>query len=305
MPIHFRCSHCGKKVKASEHRAGTKGPCPHCQKQLDVPATQEQTVTLDITLQPAPVKAPAPALSSEYFLFNCPTCKGTVSATKDECGQKTRCPGCGQKLLVPSPMIDETVVGEFLGAGDREKLNQMMLAVLPPLPEKPLPPIPDSPLDGLMQFFQTVHRPEEPLPPIPDSPPTPAPPVKEQKFCVECGAKILAKAIVCPSCGCGQPVRPGSNAAASNGGSNRIAAGLLAIFLGNLGIHKFIMGYPAEGAILLVLNLACFVSGCIIVVPFVGCLAISVIVLIEGILYLTKTDEEFNQMYVVNRRPWF
>ena len=37
----------------------------------------------------------------------------------------------------------------------------------------------------------------------------------------------------------------------------------------------------------------------------VGLLAIGTICLIEGILYLTKTDEEFHDTYVVNRKSWF
>jgi hypothetical protein len=30
-----------------------------------------------------------------------------------------------------------------------------------------------------------------------------------------------------------------------------------------------------------------------------------VIGVVEGIIYLTKTDEEFHQTYVVGRKPWF
>jgi len=34
-------------------------------------------------------------------------------------------------------------------------------------------------------------------------------------------------------------------------------------------------------------------------------MAASVIGLIEGILYLTKSDEEFVQTYILNKKPWF
>jgi len=31
----------------------------------------------------------------------------------------------------------------------------------------------------------------------------------------------------------------------------------------------------------------------------------SILVLVEGIIYLTKSDEEFNRLYVENKKPWF
>jgi TM2 domain-containing membrane protein YozV len=79
--------------------------------------------------------------------------------------------------------------------------------------------------------------------------------------------------------------------------SNRkLAAGLLGIFLGSLGVHKFVLGYTKEGLIVLAITvLSCGIAG------FVT----GVIGLVEGIIYLTKTPEEFNDLYLVGRRPWF
>jgi TM2 domain-containing membrane protein YozV len=74
----------------------------------------------------------------------------------------------------------------------------------------------------------------------------------------------------------------------------KLLAGLLAIFLGNLGIHKFILGYNTAGAIMLILNFTCL-----------GVPVIRVISLIEGIIYLTKSDEEFYNTYIANQREWF
>jgi TM2 domain-containing membrane protein YozV len=81
-----------------------------------------------------------------------------------------------------------------------------------------------------------------------------------------------------------QPVRPDNK---------KLAAGLLAILLGPLAIHKFLLGYTTEGIIWLVISL--FTCG--IVTGVLG--------LIEGIIYLTKSDEEFYQTYQVGRKPWF
>ena len=80
------------------------------------------------------------------------------------------------------------------------------------------------------------------------------------------------------------------------GQSNRTAVGLCAILLGSLGVHKFMLGQTGAGiAMLLITLLTCGLGG------FVT----HVIGIIEGIIYLTKTDEEFHQIYVVERRSWF
>lgn len=85
------------------------------------------------------------------------------------------------------------------------------------------------------------------------------------------------------------------------GGENKkLIAGILAIVLGSLGIHKFILGYQKEGIIMLVVTLVIggFTCG-------IGASIMGVIGLIEGIIYLTKSDEEFYQTYQANKKPWF
>ena len=85
---------------------------------------------------------------------------------------------------------------------------------------------------------------------------------------------------------------------------SKVAAGVLAIVTGGFGIHKFYLGYTVPGIILLVASIISAVTT-IILIGIVGLLAIGTICLIEGILYLTKTDEEFHETYVVNRKSWF
>lgn len=75
--------------------------------------------------------------------------------------------------------------------------------------------------------------------------------------------------------------------------NKKLAAGLLAILLGPLGIHKFLLGYTSEGIIWLVISLCT----CGTVTGILG--------LIEGIIYLTKSDEEFYQTYQVGKKAWF
>lgn len=80
------------------------------------------------------------------------------------------------------------------------------------------------------------------------------------------------------------------------GADKKIVAGIFGILLGWLGIHKFILGYTGAGLTMLLISvLTCFVASGIM----------WVIGLIEGIIYLTKTDEEFVQTYVLNKKDWF
>jgi len=79
----------------------------------------------------------------------------------------------------------------------------------------------------------------------------------------------------------------------------KIVAGLFAILLGGLGIHKFYLGYKTAG----IIHLLIFFIG---IIPFfIGTIVIDLIGLIEGIIYLTKSDEEFERTYVVNKKEWF
>ena len=78
--------------------------------------------------------------------------------------------------------------------------------------------------------------------------------------------------------------------------NKRVMAGILAIILGPFGVHKFILGYQKEGLIMLFFS---------ILTCGIGAALTAIIGLIEGIIYLTKTDEEFYYLYQENSKPWF
>ena len=91
----------------------------------------------------------------------------------------------------------------------------------------------------------------------------------------------------------------------SAGGDNKkILAGILAILFGSLGIHKFVLGYNKEGVILLAVTLLGYATTCIVIGAFFFWIP-GLIGLIEGIIYLTKSDEEFYNTYQVGKKPWF
>ncbi|MFD0893017.1 NINE protein [Luteolibacter ambystomatis] len=76
------------------------------------------------------------------------------------------------------------------------------------------------------------------------------------------------------------------------GADKKLLAGLLGILLGWTGAHKFVLGYQKEGIIQLIGSVVtCGIGG--------------IVGIIEGIIYLTKSDQEFVDTYIKGRKPWF
>jgi TM2 domain-containing membrane protein YozV len=86
----------------------------------------------------------------------------------------------------------------------------------------------------------------------------------------------------------------------AQGANKKMAAGICGILLGGFGVHKFILGYQTEGIIMLV----AWVVGLILTCG-IASIAVGVVGLIEGVIYLTKSDEEFVRTYVQNKKAWF
>lgn len=76
------------------------------------------------------------------------------------------------------------------------------------------------------------------------------------------------------------------------GAEKKVMCGVLGILLGAFGVHRFVLG-DTKGGILR------------IVISFATCGIGSVIGLIEGIIYLTKSDEDFVETYIQNKKQWF
>jgi TM2 domain-containing membrane protein YozV len=74
----------------------------------------------------------------------------------------------------------------------------------------------------------------------------------------------------------------------------KLATGICAILVGWLGVHKFIIGANKAGIIMLVLSC----TG-------IGFPIMHVIAIIEGIIYLTRSDAEFYQTYLTEKKAWF
>ena len=80
---------------------------------------------------------------------------------------------------------------------------------------------------------------------------------------------------------------------------DHVAAGLLAIFLGMFGVHKFYLGYNNAGFIMLAVTV---IGG--IVTLTVASLIVWVIAIVEGFIYLLQSQTEFERTYVVSHREW-
>ncbi|MCW5956249.1 MAG: TM2 domain-containing protein [Pyrinomonadaceae bacterium] len=130
--------------------------------------------------------------------------------------------------------------------------------------------------------------------------------------CPRCQSQNSGLNTLCTNCGAQLPIAPmpmqqvNYGQAKPAGADKKIAAGLCGILLGSFGVHKFILGYQQEGIIMLAITLVAWV------ITFVTCgigaflvFIPSIIGLVEGIMYLTKSDEEFVQTYIINKKPWF
>ena len=99
------------------------------------------------------------------------------------------------------------------------------------------------------------------------------------------------------------PVAPGGDHD-EEASSKKILVGIMAIVFGWLGVHKFILGYTTPGVIMLACSLVGYATSffCIpILLPF----AMSIIGIIEGIVYLTKPAAAFRRIYMAGNKDWF
>lgn len=101
---------------------------------------------------------------------------------------------------------------------------------------------------------------------------------RRTKYCTNCGGIIDYRAEICPKCGVRQPL----SVEITGSGKSKVTAGLFGILLGGIGIHKFYLGSVGWGIVYLIF--------CWTFIP-------SIVGLIEGIVYLTMSDNDFAVKY--------
>ena len=140
---------------------------------------------------------------------------------------------------------------------------------------------------------------------------------KEKKiFCSNCNAEVRPGSKYCAKCGTVIGQKKSSNDMPSKDRlssaktstvnnsleigdlkSKRLSAGLCGILLGGFGIHKFILGYNQQGYI----YLGAFIG----TLCFGGFIVVSLIALVEGIIYLTMPIDQFKRTYIDSKKEWF
>jgi hypothetical protein len=123
-------------------------------------------------------------------------------------------------------------------------------------------------------------------------------------YCVHCGKEISDKAVVCV--GCGVPVKHES---ADADKKSKVIAGLLALFLGGLGVHKFYHGHPVVGTLYALFTLFCWVAigvvapssdpgyAPVVILILLGLPLLSFSCVVEGIIYLTMKKSAYDERY--------
>ena len=73
---------------------------------------------------------------------------------------------------------------------------------------------------------------------------------------------------------------------------------MFAVFFGAFGAHQFYLGNSISGIIRILITVW---GSCIVIGPVIT----MVISIIEAIKYYSMSDEEFEQIYVLQKREWF
>lgn len=97
-------------------------------------------------------------------------------------------------------------------------------------------------------------------------------------YCPVCGSPVVNTAAVCVHCG---SALTNMQMPVADNRKSKIAAGLLGIFLGSLGVHNFYLGYTNKAIIQIVVCLAGGVVTC-----GIASAAVSIWGLVEGIMIL-------------------
>lgn len=126
------------------------------------------------------------------------------------------------------------------------------------------------------------------------------------KYCPTCGAQIASNSQMCPKCGSIQPTYLGEQSRPAgrlevdpvirDAASKKLTAGICGILLGAFGTHKFVLGMTTPGIIM---------AATTILTCGIGATVMGTIGLIEGIIYLSKSDDDFYETYIVEKKSWF
>jgi TM2 domain-containing membrane protein YozV len=245
--------------------------CPTCGKSLQVPGSARAVPAQPAGRSDSSLTA-RPRLSAQdapdkgmEAIEDCPECGKALQVPPDDVGRRVACPRCAHQFVAR---------GTKGGAPRREEAR--VERVREEEDKDDLPRRDRSRKDADEDDRRDRDRP------------------KGKKYCTKCGAAMSKRDKYCPECDTRQPERRDPEMADAN--SKKVTAGVCALLCGSFGVHKFILGMTTPGVIMLLVTLlTCGVGG----------IVMHVISIVEGITYLTKTDEEFRRIYMVEKKEWF
>lgn len=232
----------------------------------------------------------------------CPRCGAVLRVPKGAAGRKLACPKCGKHIRLALPRPETAAKPQSLPTKPKEAVEEIIddvLASPEPVEASPRPEIPLAEDNDPWLSEDEATR-KAALPPTRRA--------ATQTLCPYCQEKISVGAIKCRYCR--EVLRPDEYSPVASGRDGqgadgdpaireasgmKITAGIMGILLGGLGIHKFILGI-SSGLIMLLVSLLTL---------GLGAIPMGIIGLIEGIIYLTKSDEDFYETYVIQKKRWF
>jgi Protein of unknown function (DUF1559) len=105
MPILFSCQ-CGKRFRAQDDLGGRQMKCSACEQILTIPPAAADT---QAAADPAPTAAPETTPTTVMVRFPCP-CGKPLQASQEFAGERTRCPACGRRLIIPEQDTNQPTV---------------------------------------------------------------------------------------------------------------------------------------------------------------------------------------------------
>jgi TM2 domain-containing membrane protein YozV len=305
--IRFACPGCSATFTVADEKAGKTGKCPKCQSQFVIPAAEasagaDAPPPLPPPSAPAPSPPPPPADPNEPVEIQpCPKCSTRLSVLPTDVGLDIQCPSCetvfkAMRADAPPPPDTGPKKGSSslvkLGSGsdkdddddDRGSKRKSKRRDDDdddddrPSRRRSSRRDDDDDDDDRPSRRRRSRRDDED-----DEDDRPSRSRSSRRDDDDDDEED------------DRPSRRSRRSKGSSGGrpqeSKKVVAGILALLLGSLGVHKFYLGYTTAGILQILLTFCTYVG--------------AIIPIIEGIIYLTKSDKEFINTYQRNEKQWF
>ncbi len=269
--IRFSCPGCQAVYTVGPDKAGKTGKCPKCQSQFSIPKEDGAGMTgpAPTTTAPDPAPAPSPAADPDapVEIAPCPSCGTALTVATQYLGADVECPTCKNVFTakMPGESKASSKTSTALAKGDE----------------------PDEDEDRPSRKSKRAVLGDE------DDEDRPAKKSKRRDDDDDEDDRPSKKSKGRDDDEDDAPRKKKKKRRSTSGiDCKKSTAGILGILLGGWGVHKFYLGYSTAGIIQIVITL-------------VTCGLGALIGTIEGIIYLTKTDEDFIETYQIGQKEWF